>query len=176
MINLSRRVVLGVVVAAASAFATAATVAAATADLDAIRQVQERQAAAWNRHDAAAYAALFTNDGDIVNVLGWWWQGRAAIESKPTSAFAWVFRDSTMTILNVQVKMWVPTIAIAHVQWRMEGAKVPPGAAEPPQQGIQIQVLRKVRYRWLIESFQNTNAFPELPFPMGPPMPAPTKP
>ena len=69
MINRGRRVVLGAVVTTASAFATAATVAAATADLDAIRQVQERQ--------AAAYAALLTSDGAIVNVLGWWWQGRS---------------------------------------------------------------------------------------------------
>ena len=41
-----------------------------------IRQLQARQEDAWNRHDAAAYAALFTEDGDVVNVVGWWWRGR----------------------------------------------------------------------------------------------------
>src|SRR5258708_39056456 len=33
-----------------------------------IREVQVRQAEAWNRHGAAAYATLFTEDGDVVNV------------------------------------------------------------------------------------------------------------
>jgi uncharacterized protein (TIGR02246 family) len=173
MKTLTRPVTLFAVLGMAVAFAASA---AGSPDIDAVRQVQVRQADAWNRHDAGAYTALFANDGDVVNVLGWWWQGRTAIESKLTSAFAWVFRDSKMTINDVQVRMLTPTIAIARVQWHMEGAKVPPGAAEPPRQGIQLQVLRKDRGKWLIESFQNTNAFPEAPFPMGPPLPANGKP
>lgn len=47
------------------------------ADIAAVREVQVQQAQAWNRRDAAAYAALFTADGDAVNVLGWRWRGRA---------------------------------------------------------------------------------------------------
>jgi len=47
-----------------------------TWDESAIRQLQARQEDAWNRHDATAYAALFTDDGDVVNVVGWWWKGR----------------------------------------------------------------------------------------------------
>src|SRR5438309_2116348 len=66
----------------------------------AIRQVQSRQAEAWNSHDAAAYASLFTLDGDVVNVVGWWWRGRAEIESKLRAAFALVFRDSKLTITD----------------------------------------------------------------------------
>ena len=45
-------------------------------DEAAIHRVQKLQAEAWNRHDAAAYARLFTEDGDVVNVVGWWWKGR----------------------------------------------------------------------------------------------------
>ena len=54
----------------------AAATAAANDDAD-IRRVQVQQEIAWNHHDAAAYANLFTEDGDCVNVLGWWWKGRA---------------------------------------------------------------------------------------------------
>ena len=66
-----------------------------------IRAVQTRQAEAWNRHDAKAYAELFEDDGDVVNVVGWWWKGRAEIEGKLTAAFAGVFRESTLTITEV---------------------------------------------------------------------------
>jgi uncharacterized protein (TIGR02246 family) len=142
--------------------------AATSDDESAIRQVQTLQADAWNRHDALAYAALFTEDGDCVNVVGWWWKGRAQIESKLTAAFGFVFRESQLTITETSVRFLSPTIAIAHVSWTMTGAKTPPGIPEP-KQGIEIQVLQKKSGHWLIESFQNTNALPERPFPPGPP-------
>jgi uncharacterized protein (TIGR02246 family) len=142
---------------------------AAPADEAAIRDVQVRQAAAWNAHDAAAYAKLFAEDGDVVNVLGWWWQGRTTIQSKLAEAFAWVFRDSTLTITDVQTRLIDPSTAIAHVRWALDGAKVPPGAPAPPREGIQLQVLRKTAGQWLIVSFQNTNSVPEQPFQKGPP-------
>jgi uncharacterized protein (TIGR02246 family) len=146
--------------------------AAQQSDEAAIRELQAQQAQAWNRHDAAAYAALFTADGDVVNVLGWWWRGRPEIASKLTDAFSWVFRDSVLTITDVSVRLLDPATAVAHVRWTLDGAKVPPGAPAPPRQGIQLQVLRKDGGRWQIASFQNTNSFPEAPFPKPPPAPA----
>ena len=146
-----------------------AVAATATANDDAgIRRVQADQEAAWNNHDAVAYANLFTEDGDCVNVLGWWWKGRVQIQSRLTGAFAFVFHDSKLHVTDVQAKFLSPTIAVAHVRWTMEGSHVPPGMPEP-REGIQVQVLRKIDGRWLIESFQNTNAIPERPFPAGPP-------
>jgi uncharacterized protein (TIGR02246 family) len=132
-----------------------------------IKDVETRQAAAWNHHDGNAYAALFTPDGDVVNVVGWWWKGRAEIASKLTAGFAYVFQESTLTITDVKVKFLSPDLAVAHVQWTMTGARTPPNIPEP-RQGIEIQVLRRVRGNWLIESFQNTNSVPERPFPRGP--------
>jgi uncharacterized protein (TIGR02246 family) len=137
-------------------------------DVTAIRELQSRQASAWNQHDATAYSELFSVDGDVVNVLGWWWKSRAEIRDKLAGAFAWVFRDSQLTITDVQVRLLDPSTAVAHVRWTMDGAKVPPGAPAPPREGIQLQVLRKHGGAWLIESFQNTNSSPETPFPRGP--------
>src|SRR5512145_2553139 len=71
-------------------------VVAQETEIDAIRELQSRQEEAWNRHDAEAYANLFTEDGDVVNVLGWWWRGRTEIRSRLTDAFAEVFRESTL--------------------------------------------------------------------------------
>jgi uncharacterized protein (TIGR02246 family) len=141
--------------------------AARDRDESEIRAVQARQAGAWNRHDATAYADLFAEDGDVVNVLGWWWKGRAEITTKLDAAFAQVFKESTLTIGDVQVRFLTPEIAVAHVRWTMTGAKTPPGIPEP-REGIQTQVLSKVSGRWLIAAFQNTNAIPERPFPPAP--------
>ena len=135
-----------------------------------IRNVQVRQADAWNRHDATAYAQLFTEDGDVVNVVGWWWKGRAEIERKLTAGFAFVFHESKLTMTDVQVTFLTPEIAVAHVLWTMEGARTPAGLPEP-RQGIHIQVLKKAAGKWLIASFQNTNSVPERPFPTGPIVP-----
>ena len=142
--------------------------AAQDRDESEIRAIQTRQAEAWNRHDATAYADLFEEDGDVVNVVGWWWKGRAEIASKLEAAFAHVFRESTLTIAGVDVRFLTPEIAVAHVRWTMTGAKTPPGIPEP-KEGIQTQVLKKTAGRWRIAAFQNTNALPETPFPTGPP-------
>jgi uncharacterized protein (TIGR02246 family) len=154
---------------ACSAVLTLSTASAGqTADDAAIREVQSRQADAWNRHDATAYANLFTEDGEVVNVVGWWWKGRSQIESRLTDAFAFVFRESVLTITDVQTRYVAPGLAITHVLWTMLGAKAPSGIPEP-REGIQVQVLKKVDGKWLIYSFQNTNSVPERPFPKGPP-------
>ena len=144
-------------------------VAAQSDDVGAIRELQTMQANAWNRHDAEAYSNLFAEDGDVVNVLGWWWKGREQIRSKLSDAFLFVFRESVLTITDVHVRVLDPTIAVAHVSWTMEGAKAPPGAPAPPNRGIQLQVLQKHSGRWVIVSFQNTNSVPETPFPKAPP-------
>ena len=116
----------------AAIFAPRSHGAAQDRDASEIRAVQTRQAEAWNRHDAKAYAELFEDDGDVVNVVGWWWKGRAEIESKLTAAFAHVFRESALTITEVEVRFLTPEIAVAHVRWTMTGARTPaahPGAA-----------------------------------------------
>ena len=161
---LLKKVTLGV----AAALAATALGQNENPDEAEIRRLQRRQQEAWNQHDAKAYASLFTEDGDIVNVVGWWWKGRAEIEKKLTDAYAFVFKESTLTVTDVQFKFLTPEIAVAHVKWTMTGARTPKGIPEP-QQGIQIQILQKQAGKWLIASFQNTNSIPERPFAKGPP-------
>ena len=138
-----------------------------SADEAAIRALEARQPEAWNKHDAKAYANLFTENGDIVNVVGWWWKGRAEIEKKLTDAYVYVFKESTLTVTNIDIRFLTSDVAVAHVQWTMTGARTPTGIPTP-QQGIQTHVLQKQNGQWLIAAFQNTNAVPEMPFPKGP--------
>jgi len=127
--------VLGSVAILIMAFGSAIAAPDRQADEAAIRDVvQTRQQQAWNQHDAKAYAALFAEDGDLVNVVGWWWKGRTEIESKLTDAFAFVFRESTLTITQVDVRFLTSEIAVAHMRWTMSGARTPPTIPEyePP--------------------------------------------
>ena len=140
-----------------------------SADTVAIRAVEAKQEAAWNAHDAHAYASLFTEDGDLVNVLGWWWKGRWQVEQKLGGAFAFVFARSAMRIEDVSVRRLSSDTIIAHVRWSMTGALSPDGSGTNiPQHGIQTQILKRVGKNWLIAAFQNTNGAPERPFPTAP--------
>lgn len=142
--------------------------ARAATDAAAVRAVVLQQADAWNRHDAKAYSALFAPDCDVVNVVGWWWKSRAEMQAKLTRAFASVFRDSTLTFTDVQVRFLAPHVAVAHARWTMQGEKMQPGIP-PPDQGIQTLVLIQRGGRWQIAVFQNTLGRPERPFPSAPP-------
>lgn len=153
--------------------AACAAQAAQADDQAAIRAVQAGQEASWNAHDATAYAALFTEDADVVNVLGWWWKSRAELEKKLGFAFKSVFAHSSLHIEGVAIRFLTPDLAVAHVTWSMAGATSPDGSgANIPQRGIQTQLLRKIDNRWLIATFQNTNSVPERPF-APPPVDAP---
>lgn len=149
-----------------------------SADEAAIRALEARQPEAWNKHDAKAYASLFTEHGDCVNVVGWWWKGRAEIEQKLTAAYVYVFKESVLTITDVDIRFLTSDVAVAHVRWTMTGARTPAGIPVP-QQGLQTHVVQKQNGQWLIAAFQNTNSVPEMPFPKGPvarPAGSPAKP
>ena len=124
---------------------------------------------AWNRHDAKAIANLFTNDGDVVNVVGWWWTGRSQIGKKIAEAHAFIFRESVISHDETHVRFLSPQVAVAHVRWSMVGHKNPDGTAARPRKGVETYVLQKQAEKWFIAAFHNTDSIPEMPLPMGPP-------
>jgi uncharacterized protein (TIGR02246 family) len=75
-----------------------------------------------------------------------------------------MFRDSKLTITEVDTRFLRPDVAVAHARWTMVGAKTPPGMPEP-REGIQTLVFTKQSGSWQITAFQNTLSFPERPFP-----------
>src|SRR5207302_8483158 len=107
---------------------------------------------------------LFSEKADVINVLGWWWKSRTELNDKLGAAHRSAFRESRMDIEQVDVRFLSAAIAVAHVKWKMTGAKSPTGVASlTPQSGIQTQVLEKRLGDWMITEFQNTNSVPEIP-------------
>jgi uncharacterized protein (TIGR02246 family) len=138
-------------------------------DEEEIRTVQTRLHEAWNRHDMKAFSNLFAEDADFVNVAGAWWKGRTEIENKHASVHASIFRESTLTIDDVQIRFLTRDIALAHVLTSLTGQKTPEGAPVPPRKAILTQVLQKQNGKWLIVAAQNTDVRLAVIPPAGPP-------
>jgi uncharacterized protein (TIGR02246 family) len=86
-------------------------------DEAAIRDLETGLQEAWNRHDAIAYASFFIEDGDCVNVVGWWWKGRPQIEKKVAAAHVLMFRDSVVTNNEIHLRFLTSEVAVVHVRW-----------------------------------------------------------
>ena len=121
-------------------------------DEQAVRNVVSDFAAAWNRHDAKAMAALHTEDVNFVNIFGQWWKGRKEVEDNLARAHATAFAKSKMLTESDQVKFPAPNVAI--IQGTMELLNAPP---ETLGRCHSIRVMIKENGRWLISNFQNTS-------------------
>lgn len=162
---MSKTVAACLLLALTAAMPAAAQRGGTSADEAQIRAIEQGQATAWNSHDIGRYADLFSENANVVNVLGWWWKSRGELQAKLGAAHMSVFRDSHMDVQDVQIRFVSPTVAVAHVRWTMRGAKSPTGIANlAPQVGLQTQFLEKRRGKWLITEFQNTNSVPEVAF------------
>lgn len=106
---MTRQLIGALVLSLAAVLPTTGFGAEQSQDETEIRNVETRQQEAWNKHDAKAYADLFTEDGDCVNVVGWWWKGLTEIEKKLTDAYVFVFQESTLTFNDAQVRFLSPS-------------------------------------------------------------------
>ena len=127
-----------------------------------IRDVVAGFPKAWNRHDARAIANLFAEDGDVVNVVGWWWHGRSQIEKQLRDAHAFIFKESVLTHDEVHIRFLDSRVAVVHVRWSLVGHKNPDGTPGQSRKGVETYVLQKQEEKWLIAAFQNTDSIPEL--------------
>jgi len=110
---------------------------------------------AWNRHDAAGYAALFADDGYVIGFDGSEMRGRDDIEQNLGTIFAdhetgrYVSKVRAERILARDVAM---LSAVAGL--------VPAGKSDlnPQLNAIQTLVARREDGGWRILQFQNTPA------------------
>lgn len=122
-------------------------------------------AEAWNRGDADALAALFTEHADFVNVVGFWWTRRRQIRHNHAYGFAHIFAGSTMTLEKVQLRA-LGDVAVVHARWRITGQGAPTGSSGSVEPGDRRGILVLVAQRqhdgqWLAVAAQNTDIVPE---------------
>src|SRR5581483_4056039 len=100
-------------------------------DEDAIRQVVQSLADAWNVHDAEAFARAFQENAHFTNVFGMEAEGRAAIARFHAPIFETMFRDSRLECAPPKIRFIRPDVAAVDGQWSMTGARDPNGNAWP---------------------------------------------
>jgi uncharacterized protein (TIGR02246 family) len=135
-----------------------------------IRALIANQAAAWNRHDAAAWASAFLPSAEFINILGTPFSGKPAIEGVTARIFASIFKDSRDSV-TVRKIVWVsPELAIVHYEHAVSGySALPPGiqASEVGADGkgilrtLMVYVLQRgADGKWMIVNGQNTAILP----------------
>ena len=120
-----------------------------------VRSLYERLLDAWNKRDAAAYAALFDDGANVVGFDGSQMTGRSEIETTLAQIFA---RHQTAPYVSKvrEVRLLTPDVAVLRAVVGM----VPPGQNDinPGVNAIQTLVAVRRDGRWRIALFQNTPA------------------
>lgn len=115
---------------------------------------------AWNRMDADALAALFTEDADFVNVVGMWWRNRRQIRFNHAYGFRRIFAGSVMSIDRLAVRE-LGDVAVVHVDARVRGQTAPDGRPAGDRLAhLSFVVARQPGGGWLAVSAQNTDRVP----------------
>lgn len=143
----------------------------ASADAEAdIRALIATQAAAWNRHDAKAWASPFQPSAEFINILGTPFSGKPAIEGITTRIFASIFKDSHDSVTVRKIVMVTPELAIVHYEHAVSGYTALPPGIQPSEAGadgkgvlrtIMVYVLQRgTDGKWMIVNGQNTAILP----------------
>ena len=116
----------------------------------AVRAAYDKFVAAWNRHDAAAMAKMYTVDGDHLEPDGNHVDGRAAVELLFKRQHDTAFADSRL-MLSIQ-DVWFVTQDVALVDggYALSGARMPDGKELPERRGHLTAVLLTENGEWLI--------------------------
>src|SRR5690606_37055431 len=96
-----------------------AHLAPTAADEAAVRAIPLRMADAWNRGDADAFAAPFTENADFVAFEGTHLEGRAAIAAFHTRIFAEEVRGTRLEAEAKFVRFLGPEMAVLHATARV---------------------------------------------------------
>ena len=135
------------------------------ADDAAIKKPLDDFLAAWNKHDAKAMAAVFAEDGDLIQPFGRTAKSRAEAETLFQEEQTGGAKESTYAKGEVSVRRVGEDVAIADWDGSITGMKTPDGTATPPFQHHVTAVLKSQGGQWWILSVR---AFAFLPAPMSP--------
>ena len=151
-----------ILTAAPAAFLlTSASAIAADQTIDAFEAAQQ---AAWNAHDAAAYAAAFDQKADVITMRGWHWTSQAEVARNLADGFKVVYADARLRISDMQVRTLTPELALVTLNWSIDGGRtLDTGMRAGEEHGLETQLLLRRGESWVILSQQDTAAASPMP-------------
>jgi uncharacterized protein (TIGR02246 family) len=126
------------------------------ADLAAIKELITETTAAFNLHDAKAFARYYTPDAWLVTVRGESMAGTSEIERGLASIFSSRAKAAKLETLDVSIRFIRPDVAVAHVLNELSGLTSPSGEFLPAHRELSIRVLVKSDGVWRVSAFHNT--------------------
>jgi uncharacterized protein (TIGR02246 family) len=124
--------------------------------MEALDTILDSFADAFNRKDARALAALFTEDGDLVNILGVRMRGRAGVEAGHAAHFGKALAGNVLRFTERTARTPRPGVVVAHAQWQRDRLPDAPEGSLPPGSGIFTLLLLETERGWKIDGAQNT--------------------
>lgn len=126
------------------------------ADERAIRELVRDYGKTWNHHDITAMAALFDDDAHWVNIVGWYWRGKAAVVAGHEGIHRTFFRQTDIEIAEVAIHALAPEMAAAVVLLKVGPFLPPDGVQRPPSEDRLSLILAKRAGKWRITHGHNT--------------------
>ena len=128
------------------------------ADEAAVRDLYQQLMDSWNRGSGEAFAAAFTEDGDLVAFDGTHFKGREEIAPFHQELFDKWLKGSRLVGKVKDVRFLSADVALMHAV----GSTAMRGRSEPSPERDSIQTLVAIRQdgEWRLAAFQNTRVRP----------------
>jgi uncharacterized protein (TIGR02246 family) len=124
-------------------------VALPAADEQAIKDRVNEFQAAWNKDDTKAMAAVWAEDGSLINPVGDATRGQAEMEKIFVAEHTGRFKATTYTTSEVSMQSVTPDVAVVDVTANISGVRGPDGAAAPDYLHHVVWVFVKKDGNWL---------------------------
>jgi uncharacterized protein (TIGR02246 family) len=129
------------------------------ADEDAIRELENRFNAAWNRHDPEGMAESLSDDAQFITVNGAWTTSRDGFRDLMQRLHGGngPFRASARRTPELHLTFLTPDIAIAHSRFWISGEAMQDAISQADRESVGTRILHKIDGRWRIVATQNTD-------------------
>lgn len=129
-----------------------------SADEAAVRALYQQLMDGWNQGSGDAFAAVFTEDGDLIGFDGTHFEGRQEIAPFHQQLFDKWLKGSRLVGEVKDVRFLSPDVALMHAV----GGTVMRGKTDPVPERDSIQTLVAMRQdgEWRLAAFQNTRLHP----------------